>query len=103
MRILIALILSIAGTAVLFVGAAMFDGMCHCMTAMLGTSDLKNVYVVSMELAWSQYCGNKCAMSFQATRNIALDEEGKVLAVENDTCAPGIVSQLRLFVVLFFW
>ena len=34
MRILLALILSIVVSAVLFVGAAMYGGMCHCMTAM---------------------------------------------------------------------
>jgi hypothetical protein len=32
-RLFIALILSI-GTVALFIGAGMFDGMCHCMTAM---------------------------------------------------------------------
>ena len=33
-RIFIALILSSVVTAVLFMGAGMFDGMCHCMTSM---------------------------------------------------------------------
>jgi|SRR6266404_5714248 len=33
-RILVVLILSAAATAVLFVGAAMADGMCHCSTSM---------------------------------------------------------------------
>jgi len=33
-RIVIALILSAIATVTLFILAAMFDGMCHCMTAM---------------------------------------------------------------------
>ena len=33
-RIFVALILSAVGTAVLFIGAAMVDGMCHCMKSM---------------------------------------------------------------------
>ena len=61
-------------------------------TYRIGTSEFKNVYVVSLELAWSQYCGPLCAMAFQASRKVVVNEEGKVLAVENDTCAPTIVS-----------
>jgi hypothetical protein len=61
-------------------------------TYRVGKSNLKNVYVVSMDLAWSQYCGPLCAMIFSATRNVVLNEEGKVLAVENDTCVPFLVS-----------
>jgi hypothetical protein len=57
-----------------------------------GTSEFTKVYVVSMELTWSQYCGPRCAMRFQASRKVVVSEEGKVLAVENDTCAPTIVS-----------
>src|SRR5262245_44465734 len=34
-RIFIALILSAIGTVILFIGAAMMDGMCHCMTSMV--------------------------------------------------------------------
>lgn len=33
-RIFVALLLSAAATAVLFIGAAMADGMCHCMKSM---------------------------------------------------------------------
>jgi hypothetical protein len=33
-RIVVSLIVSAAATAVLFVGAAMVDGACHCMTSM---------------------------------------------------------------------
>ena len=33
-RILIALVVSAVATAISFVGAAMADGMCHCMTSM---------------------------------------------------------------------
>jgi hypothetical protein len=33
-RIFVALIVSAAATAVLFIGAAMADGMCHCMRSM---------------------------------------------------------------------
>jgi hypothetical protein len=61
-------------------------------TYRVGTSEFRNVYVVSMELGWSQYCGPLCAMAFGASRKVVLNEEGKVLAVENDTCAPTIVS-----------
>jgi hypothetical protein len=57
-----------------------------------GTSEFKNVYIVSMELGWSQYCGPLCAMAFQASRKVILNEEGNVLAIENDTCPPTIVS-----------
>ena len=61
-------------------------------TYRVGTSVFTNVYVVSMELGWSQYCGSLCAMAFGASRKVVLNEEGKVLAVENDNCAPTIVS-----------
>jgi hypothetical protein len=61
-------------------------------TYRVGTSEFTNVYVVSMELGWSQYCGPLCAMAFQASRKVVLNEQGKVLGVENDTCAPTIVS-----------
>ena len=61
-------------------------------THRVGTSEFTNVYVVSMELGWSQYCGPLCAMAFQASRKVVLNEAGKVLAVENDTCPPTIVS-----------
>ena len=33
-RVFIALILSAIATVALFIGAGMFDGMCHCMTGM---------------------------------------------------------------------
>ena len=58
----------------------------------VGTGEFRNVYVVTMELSWSQYCGSLCAMAFNASREVVINGEGKVLAVEKDTCAPTIVS-----------
>ncbi len=52
----------------------------------------KDVYVVSMKLEWSQYCGKRCAMWFEKSRTIVLDEKGEVLAVEGDGCASARVS-----------
>ena len=58
----------------------------------VGDSTFANVYVVSMGLGWFQYCGPLCAMHFTASRTVVLDGDGKVLAVQNDECAPMVVS-----------
>ena len=52
----------------------------------------KDVYVVSMKLEWSQYCGKLCAMWFEKSRTIVLNQKGEVLAVEGDGCASARVS-----------
>lgn len=58
----------------------------------LGTAEFRNVYLVSLELAWMQYCDPLCAMMFATSRNVVVKDDGSVLAIENDTCAPYIVS-----------
>lgn len=58
----------------------------------VGTSQFTDIVIVSMRLEWLQYCGNLCAMAFKATRNVVLKDDGTVLAIENDTCAPAVVS-----------
>ena len=58
----------------------------------VGAANFSNVYVVSMNLGWVQYCGPLCAMQFAASRTVVIDENSKVLAVENDSCAPTVVS-----------
>ena len=57
-----------------------------------GASTFRNVYVVSLGMVWSQYCNALCGMSFAASRTVVLTEEGKVLLVQNDECAPHSVS-----------
>lgn len=57
-----------------------------------GEATLRDVYVVSLDLAWSQYCGTLCAMGFKTKRTVVLDEQGKVLAVQNDECVPTVIS-----------
>lgn len=52
----------------------------------------KDIYVVSMKIEWSQYCGQWCAMWVEKSRTIVLDAKGEVLAVEGDGCAPARVS-----------
>src|SRR5258705_13137379 len=49
----------------------------------VGTSEFRNVFVVSMQLEWLQYCGNLCAMTFKASRNVVVRDDGTVLATEN--------------------
>ena len=58
----------------------------------VGTAEFRNVYLVSLELAWMQYCGPLCAMWFAANRNVVVKDDGSVLATENDSCAPFVVS-----------
>jgi hypothetical protein len=53
----------------------------------------REVYIVSMMLGWSQYCGNLCAMDFGKSRTVVLSEQGEVLAVEGDGCEPILVSE----------
>ena len=57
-----------------------------------GASTFRNVYVVSLGMAWSQYCNALCGMFFVASRTVVLNEEGKVLLVQNDECASYVVS-----------
>ncbi|MCB1025894.1 MAG: hypothetical protein KDB79_15975 [Acidobacteria bacterium] len=53
---------------------------------------LKNVYVISMKLSWSQYCGRLCAMGFNKERTVVLNNKGRVLEVEGDGGASMWVS-----------
>lgn len=41
----------------------------------------KDVYVVTMDLNWRQYCGQLCAMTFQKKRMVVLKGTGEVLGV----------------------
>jgi hypothetical protein len=56
------------------------------------TAEFRNVYVVSLELAWTQWCSALCAMTFATSRNVVVKDDGSVLAIENDSCAPYVVS-----------
>jgi hypothetical protein len=47
------------------------------------------VAVVTLELAWSQYCGSLCAMWFSVTRTVTFDADGTVI---DDHTAPFTVS-----------
>jgi hypothetical protein len=58
----------------------------------LGDSVFKNVYIVKMGMMWRQYCGPLCAMAFGASRTVVLSEDGRVLTIEEDQCAPTVVS-----------
>lgn len=44
----------------------------------------KNVFVATMNLGWSQHCGNLCAMGFSKERTVVLDKAGKILFVKGD-------------------
>jgi hypothetical protein len=57
-----------------------------------GESVFKNVYIVKMNMMWQQHCGPLCAMTFGASRTVVLSEAGRVLAIEEDQCAPTLVS-----------
>ena len=58
----------------------------------LGKSVLQNVYVVKLDLYWSQYCNALCGMRFGASRTVVLNEEGKVLAILGDQCTRPLLS-----------
>ena len=49
-RILIVLLLSVVGTVILFVGAGMHGGMCHCSTAMFALFPIGSY--VTMRTSW---------------------------------------------------
>jgi hypothetical protein len=57
-----------------------------------GETTLKDVYVVSMNLGWSQFCGGLCGMAFQKSRTVVLNGKSEVLAVDGDACESFIVS-----------
>ena len=61
-------------------------------SVLLSTSVLKNVYVVKMVMAWQQYCGALCAMSFAKSRTVILSDDGRVVAILNDECTQPLVS-----------
>ena len=61
-------------------------------SVLLSTPVLKNVYVVKMTLAWQQYCGALCAMTFAKSRIVILSDDGRVLAILNDECTQPLVS-----------
>jgi hypothetical protein len=50
------------------------------------------VYVVTLELSWSQYCGSTCAMGFQKKRVVVFDKTKKLLGVFLDGKTPFYVS-----------
>lgn len=51
-----------------------------------------NIYLVSMNLNWSQICGDLCALVFGKVRTVILDKNGKVLLVDGDEETPVMVS-----------
>lgn len=50
------------------------------------------VYVVEMELDWSQYCGPVCGMWIEHSRVVVFDASGELLAVFGDGPRPTAVS-----------
>jgi hypothetical protein len=57
-----------------------------------GSKSFDDVYEVSMNLGWSQYCGNMCGMTFGSKRTVILDKNGSVLLVTGDGDSQGVVS-----------
>jgi hypothetical protein len=51
-----------------------------------------DVYVVRLRLAWSNYCGDLCALSFGAARTVLVGDDGGVRAVAGDGPTPAVVS-----------
>lgn len=54
--------------------------------------EFRGVYVATLELNWSQYCGNMCAMAFGKKRIVVLAPDGEVRAVFLDGSTPAEVS-----------
>jgi len=64
----------------------------HQDSYQVGKEEFKDVFVVSMQLAWRQYCGLTCSMNFDTDRIVVMDSKGNVLYVSGDKCADGPVS-----------
>lgn len=52
----------------------------------------RDVYVVRLELGWSEFCGNLCAKSLLADRTVIVSPAGEVLLIDGDGKAVGWVS-----------
>ena len=55
-------------------------------------AEFSNVYVVSMELSWNQYCGSLCAMWVSGKRVVVFDKAGNVIHVSGDASPAVVVS-----------
>lgn len=51
-----------------------------------------DVYVVHLNISWSQYCGPTCALLFAKERIVVFDQEGEVEAISGDGEASFVVS-----------
>ena len=54
--------------------------------------ELRDVYLVKMQLDWSQFCGGTCAMAFNRQRTVVLSKAGAVFWVDGDGAQSVIVS-----------
>ena len=59
-------------------------GIEHYDVWTLGEQSFNGVYVVSMELNWSYFCGPLCATGVDMSRVVVLDPDGHVLSVSDD-------------------
>jgi hypothetical protein len=53
-------------------------------TISAGGQDFRDVFVVTMSLSWSDYCGSECALNFEKSRQVLVSREGKVLFISGD-------------------
>jgi hypothetical protein len=51
---------------------------------LLGQATYADVYVVRLRLAWGNYCGPLCALSFSSARTVVVGRDGIVRAVQGD-------------------
>ena len=52
----------------------------------------RDVYVVRLQLGWSEFCGDMCAKSLSAERTVIVSPAGEVLLIDGDGEAVGWVS-----------
>ncbi len=64
----------------------------HYDSFIFGNERFTDVYVVSQELKWKNYCGILCALWFTKTRMIVFDSNENVIAVFGDGSTIVIVS-----------
>jgi hypothetical protein len=56
------------------------------------TEDFNSVYVVHLQLKWSDYCGSLCALWINKERFVVFDKSGNLIKVFLDGVAPVLVS-----------
>lgn len=61
-------------------------------TLTIGADLLHDVIIVRLTLRWGSYCGDLCSLSFSKVRRVVLTHDGRVIQVEGDGLAPGLVS-----------